>query len=138
MSRWPKGAVDYVEVDTGHRTPCWIWQKSVNAKGYGFTQHPFEFAHRRYFERVHGPIPPGLEPDHLCRQRSCVNPDHMEVVPHVVNVRRASGTKLTLDLAIEIRRSYIPRVVTKLDLAARFNVSHSTVKQILAGTAWKE
>lgn len=73
-------------------TGCWLWTYALNPNGYG--QHAPKYgvnipAHRAMYEAVKGRIPAGLELDHLCRQRSCVNPDHLEPVTHTVNVRRA-------------------------------------------------
>jgi len=48
-------------------------------------------AHRLSYETEIGPIPEGLELDHLCRVRSCVNPLHLEPVTHQENVRRGEG-----------------------------------------------
>ena len=47
--------------------------------------------HRIVYEDVYGPIPDGLEIDHLCRNRGCVNPVHLEAVAHSVNVKRGIG-----------------------------------------------
>lgn len=46
-------------------------------------------AHRVAYEQARGPIPEGLELDHLCRNRACVNPDHLEPVTHRENLLRA-------------------------------------------------
>jgi hypothetical protein len=48
-------------------------------------------AHRTTYEHVNGPIPPGLMIDHLCRQRNCVNPEHMEAVTNRTNVLRGQS-----------------------------------------------
>lgn len=71
---------------------CWLWQGRVKANGYGTfsVAHSTPVnAHRWSYERFVGPIPEGMELDHLCRVRSCVNPQHLEVVDHQTNMRRA-------------------------------------------------
>lgn len=84
----------WVEEDWGHDSPCWIWQRSVNPKGYGMvsvTDHGSKRtyrAHRYVYELHREPIPSGMTLDHLCRVRACVNPDHLEVVTQGENVRR--------------------------------------------------
>lgn len=78
--------VEYVEEDHGYTTPCWIWQRQTDPNGYG--RIGGLLAHRVVYEREVGPIPEGLELDHLCRVPSCVNPGHVEPVTHRVNVVR--------------------------------------------------
>jgi hypothetical protein len=71
---------------------CWTWTACLNKFGYGWFNSCGEvttqFAHRIAWIELRGPIPEGLELDHLCRNRACVNPDHLEPVPHGENVRR--------------------------------------------------
>jgi hypothetical protein len=74
-------------------TGCWIWLGHINSKGYGKAAH--EWAHRLSFLLHRGPIPENLELDHKCRLRCCVNPDHLEAVTHLVNVRRGQSAKQT-------------------------------------------
>lgn len=75
-------------------TGCWEWQGHVAASGYGTfridsgRRGP---AHRRGWELLRGPIDPGLQLDHLCRVRHCVNPDHLEPVPPRVNLARSTA-----------------------------------------------
>lgn len=68
---------------------CWLWTGSLNAAGYG--KHGKKVAHRVVYELLVGPIPPGLQMDHLCRVRRCVNPDHLEPVTQQVNIERGEG-----------------------------------------------
>jgi hypothetical protein len=70
---------------------CWHWQGAKRDAGYGVFkyQHKVKSAHRWVFEELVGPIPDGTEADHLCRNRICVNPDHIEWVTHDENIRRA-------------------------------------------------
>jgi hypothetical protein len=80
----------YVVEDRGYTTPCHIWQHSVNNKGYGrvVIDCKERLAHVDAWERVNGPVPTGLELDHLCLVKPCVNPDHLEAVTHRENMRR--------------------------------------------------
>lgn len=65
---------------------CCLWTGPVDTHGYG--RHGKPVAHRVIYELIVGPIPDGLELDHLCRVPRCVNPHHLEPVTHAENVRR--------------------------------------------------
>lgn len=82
-----------VDAETG----CWNWTRSKNWKGYGLfgmgqrpnsTQTKTVTAHRAAYELFVGPIPEGLDLDHLCRNRGCVNPAHLEPVTRKENLGR--------------------------------------------------
>jgi hypothetical protein len=68
---------------------CWIWDTPHPESGYG--QFGGGNAHRWSYEFFVADIPAGLELDHLCRSRSCVNPWHLDPVPTAVNVLRGEG-----------------------------------------------
>ena len=73
------------------KTPtCWNWKAGLSHNGYGvfWMDGKNRRAHRVAFEAMVGPIPKGLEPDHLCKNPRCVNPDHLELVSRRVNLLR--------------------------------------------------
>ena len=77
---------------------CWNWTGSLNVGGYGHwqpTKGTTSMAHRYSYEQIVGPIPEGLVLDHLCRNRSCVNPEHLEPVTQRVNNLRGIGFAAT-------------------------------------------
>lgn len=70
---------------------CWNWTGAMLASGYGSLRvdNHAHVVHRFAWELLRGPIPDGLQVDHLCRNRRCCNPDHLEPVTQQENLRRA-------------------------------------------------
>lgn len=71
---------------------CWLW-RGLKINGYGQIagNRKRTYVHRFSYEMAKGPIPNGLQLDHLCRVRHCVNPAHLEAVTAKVNVHRGTG-----------------------------------------------
>lgn len=70
---------------------CWIWTGRLTSKGYGTKvryQGRAHYPHRLVYALKVGEIPAGLVLDHLCRNRACVNPDHLEPVSAIENTSR--------------------------------------------------
>lgn len=73
---------------------CWIWKAAKDGKGYGLIGQRggrLIKAHRFSYQLHKGPIPRGLQLDHLCMVRNCVNPDHLEPVSCRENILRGNG-----------------------------------------------
>ena len=92
---------------------CWLWIGARKTGGYGSFMvfcdkrrgiAQFANAHRVSYELVKGPIPSGLTLDHLCRNTSCVNPEHLEAVSMAVNVLRGTGVS-----AINAAKTHCPK-----------------------------
>lgn len=72
-------------------TGCWEWTGTTNHKGYGHFKNPQRRmikVHRFAWEQIHGPLDPEITIDHLCHNRICVNPAHLEPVSREENGRR--------------------------------------------------
>lgn len=79
--------------EAGPQSPYWEWEGARFTAGYGAIQVEGKTrrAHRIVYETVRGPIPDGLVLDHLCRNRICVNPWHLEPVTLVENILRGES-----------------------------------------------
>jgi hypothetical protein len=128
---------------------CWLWIGALSKCGYGLVRvirngkQSSTTAHRFVYEKYRGLVPAGMELDHLCRNRACVNPDHVQPVSGAVNVHRGANAKLTDKMVEEIRvlatrgrgrRSGGP---TQKELAARYGVSPAAIAHAATRRNWK-
>lgn len=90
-----------------YENACWVWSggrqgRDIGQGQYGSFSSPAKrgmvLAHRFAYEALVGPVPEGLELDHLCRRPLCVNPDHLEPVTHAENMRRRQAARSFLEV----------------------------------------
>lgn len=114
---------------------CWNWANACSDDGYGTIRRDGRNlrAHRYFYERLVGPIPEGLQLDHLCRNRRCVNPAHLEIVTSAENTRRGRRAKLTPQQVAEIRVCG----GSARTVALRYGVNKATINHIRGGHTWR-
>jgi hypothetical protein len=133
-----KSPLEWLAKDMGYKTPCWVWQRAHSSNGYARAcvgNAQARDAHLVYYEKYKGPIPEGLELDHLCRVTLCVNPEHLEAVTPAVNARRRPSTKLNAQAVQQIRERRAQGELYKT-LASDFGVSDTTIGDVVSGKRW--
>lgn len=128
--------IDYTINECG----CWVWNWSVERKGYAtiVVDGKHRKAHRVAYELGNGPIPEGHILRHLCNNPSCINPAHLVAGTQVENSRDmiASGNmwnqKLTLEDVAEIRRWFAAGGVSRAAIARYYGVVNGDVQLIIA------
>jgi hypothetical protein len=101
---------------------CWLWT-ATSWKAYGIVRLNYRklFAHRLAYEMFIGPIPPGLEVDHMCHTTLCVNPRHLRAVTNKQNLENRSG-------ATRISKSGVRGVTWKTEKSRwQVDVTHNGV-----------
>lgn len=129
-----KSPEEYVVDENG----CWVWQRAIRDTGYGSISINGKqmLAHRYMYEKLRGPIPDGMYLDHLCKNRACVNPEHLEVVTFKENIRRGKRVKLTEQDIPEIKKLSASGVRQK-EIAIKYGVSSCHVSRIINGEKWR-
>jgi hypothetical protein len=125
-------------VNVDPATGCWVWAGTIQRGGYGNAclGGRVRPAHRVFYEDARGSIPEGLDLDHLCRNRACVNPDHLEPVTRAVNIQRGKLSKLN-DMVVREIRERREAGETYPSLAREYGVSVWTVWQAATRRQWK-
>lgn len=128
----------YVLDERGFSSACWISRRAVSGNGYGKVRvgENHVALHVLNYVMKFGPVPNGLELDHLCRQRGCCNPDHLETVTHPVNVQRGALAKLTPRDVVEIR--LLDKSVSNRLAGQMFGVGASQVSRIRNRKSWRD
>lgn len=136
--RTRKRMEDLYKVDQS--TGCWEWQGIKLPKGYGrrTIRGITICAHRYFWEKYNGrKIKKGMHIDHLCKNTSCVNPEHLEEVTPIENFHRSNAVvKLDFIKAKEIRKLYFEGA-NKKQLAKMFNVSYGIIRDVVINITWK-
>jgi hypothetical protein len=107
----PLAARFWAKVDRRGRRECWPWKGAVS-KGYGNFRvggrdGRMQGAHRVAYELCIGPVPPGMQLDHLCENSRCVNPTHLEVVTSRENTLRGRSFAAMRALQVRCKRGHL-------------------------------
>lgn len=120
---------------------CWVWQGRMDDRGYGLCfRDGHQRAHRLYWAEAHGPIPEGFHVHHKCKNRACVNPDHLEAVDprdhfkeHYLKERGRD-----VEFVLAIREAGRQPGASYRKVAKEFGVHFNTVRRYWEAETWAD
>jgi hypothetical protein len=117
---------------------CWIYQGRLD-HGYArlsFGKYNKYKGHRLWYELYTGiSLPRDRMPDHLCRNKACINPKHLESVSNTINVQRGKSAKITMEIARQIRNDELK---DQFWLSKKYNLDQSCISRIINNKSWVE
>lgn len=113
---------------------CWVWQGHYAGDGYAgkCINLKTRLMHRLFYRLHKGEIPKGLVVDHLCRNKRCVNPEHLEAKEQKYNARRGINNKLSEKIVKIIRAKY-RNGISQSKIAKEFGVTQSHISRVISG-----
>jgi len=149
-SRIPYFTSKYIkDSDTG----CWEWVAAKNRAGYGLLKLPdaCKLAHRVSYWIHKGPFDESMDIMHKCDNPGCVNPDHLEICTHAMNMadriakgraresqRKRTDLKLTSESAAQVKRLLLRGELSQRAIARLFGVTETSIRHIKSGRLWAD
>lgn len=118
------------------KTGCWESQLGGRHYTQKWVNGCFILTHRYMYQKYKGIIPKGMQIDHLCQNKICCNPEHLELVTPKENTRRAFTTKLKLEDVKLIHIFYRGIGFTQKEIAKIFKINQSEVSRVVNGLRW--